>query len=131
MHPTSVYIIASGEHLKIGVARNPAERMKRLKTGMPNGATLIASREFRSAKSAYNIESRLHRHFHRYRLAGEWFAAPPATVKAKLRTIPELDETDLAQPSRTVWNAITEKEARDEIRAAFERGLPRLRACSG
>jgi predicted GIY-YIG superfamily endonuclease len=122
MQPTSVYIIASGDHLKIGVARDPAKRMKTLKTGMPHGASLVASREFRSAKSAYNVESRLHRYFHRYRANGEWFAAPLATVKARLRAIPELDEADLAQTSRTVWNEITEKEARDEIRAAFERG---------
>ena len=122
--PTCVYIIRSGEHIKIGVARDPAKRMRILKTGMPNGATLVASREFRSAKSAYNVESRMHRYFHRYRAAGEWFAAPLATVKARLRSIPELDEGSLAQPSRTVWNRVTEREARDEIVAAFERGRP-------
>lgn len=117
--PTSVYIIASGDNLKIGVARDPAKRMKTLKTGMPNGATLLASREFRSAKSAYNVESRLHRYFHKYRKAGEWFAAPKATVKDRLMSIAELDEASLAQTSRTVWNKITLKEVREAVESVF------------
>jgi hypothetical protein len=119
--PTSVYIIASGDLMKIGVARDPAKRLRAIKTGNPHGATLIAYREFMSAKSAYNVESRLHRFFHRYRRAGEWFAVSPGVAKARLKEIPELDAASLAQTSRTVWNAITTKEAQDEVRAAFAR----------
>lgn len=117
--PTSVYVISSGEHVKIGVARDPSVRMKTLKTGMPNGAVLVASREFRSAKSAYNVESRLHRYFHRYRKAGEWFVAPKATVKARLMSIEELDDLSLSQTSRTVWNKVTLKEAREAVESVF------------
>lgn len=119
--PTSVYVIASGDLLKIGVARDPAKRLRTIKTGNPHGTTLVASREFMSAKSAYNVESRLHRFFHRHRKHGEWFAVSPGAAKARLKEIPELDAASLAQTSRTVWNEITTKEAQEAVRSAFSR----------
>lgn len=69
----SVYLIgdrAAGVY-KIGVAINPKQRLKQLKSGSSYKLSVIAAGlQF----DAFNLEKQLHREFNAHRLHGEWFA---------------------------------------------------------
>lgn len=88
--PTSVYIIECNGLVKIGVAVDPAKRLKTIQTGQPVRATIYASREFSCAKVAYAVENQLHRRFVRQRKVGEWFDLTPAAAKRALNGIKPL-----------------------------------------
>ena len=81
---TSVYIIQCGEHVKIGVAKDPLKRLAEINTGTPVMATLFGRREFDGRLIAYNVESQLHRKFCHARANGEWFAILPEVAMAAL-----------------------------------------------
>lgn len=77
MQPTSVYIIECAGYCKIGVARNPEDRLRSINTGAPVRATLYRTREFPASLVARHVESHLHRLFRPHRSNGEWFDITP------------------------------------------------------
>ncbi len=67
-----LYIMGGGEDIyKIGISKNhPRYRVKQLQTGNPNIITLV---KFYRRKDYQELETRLHRRFHKQRVSGEWF----------------------------------------------------------
>lgn len=61
----------SGNFYKIGVADNPAKRVKELQTGNPEIALIYESAKI---SNAYQVESQLHKMFRMHRITGEWFS---------------------------------------------------------
>lgn len=57
-NPGYVYVIRAGNNYKIGVAKNPEERLKNLQTGNPEELILEYS-EFRN--EPYKVEKVVHR----------------------------------------------------------------------
>lgn len=119
MRPTSVYIIECSGLLKIGVAAEPASRLKALKTGMPQLPRIAGSREFGSAREAYSVEKRLHRFFHRHRGHGEWFTVTVRDALKALRATEPAPAEHLASPS---WTKPTAEEAQATVSEAMNRG---------
>lgn len=72
-----VYLISDGTHTKIGISNNPRKRLAALQTANSKKLRIIEV-----LPGGRSLEERLHRHFHRKRLEGEWF---------------NLDEDDIAQ----------------------------------
>lgn len=63
-----IYLIAAGDRVKIGIAKDPSKRLASLQIGSPERLDLIAT-----FPGSRKTEARLHERFKRYRLAGEWF----------------------------------------------------------
>ena len=77
--PSNIYLIWQ-DHTslyKIGMAANPAKRLKDLQTGHSNKLHLIANME---CQDAIRKESYLHRKYSQYRTNGEWFSFPPTLI---------------------------------------------------
>ena len=69
-----VYVISSTRHyFKIGVARSPEKRLASLQTGNPESLYIEALIKCPSEKSAYDLESILHRRFSNRHVRNEWF----------------------------------------------------------
>lgn len=68
---SGVYVITDGEHFKIGIADDPARRLRELQTG--NGRKLHLG-FFIHANDAKRIEARAHGRLAELRREGEWFA---------------------------------------------------------
>lgn len=83
--PTSVYIIECMGYVKIGVARNPLQRLSDINTCVPIRAELRFSREFDDSLIAHYVESSLHRIFRKCRCNGEWFDLTPLEAWDALR----------------------------------------------
>lgn len=90
-----VYFIArsewpeNGEPVKIGIARDVAQRLRNLQTGSPEDLFLLGTMV--GGKAA---ESDIHRRFRECHIRGEWFSMCPELrefIKAKRRA-PEIDE---------------------------------------
>jgi hypothetical protein len=122
MVPTSVYVIECGGFIKIGVARDPARRLKELSTGMPLRPRLVGSREFDCAKVAYFCEMWLHRIYGKRRTNLEWFDVPPTTALKQLRKLdpPRPSGKKIASHLRGAW-ADDPERARAKVAAAFAR----------
>ena len=67
-----IYLIKNSEesYYKIGVGKNPKQRLKQLQTGSPAELVLI---ETFSTEHAYKIEKILHRRYSHLKKDGEWF----------------------------------------------------------
>lgn len=67
-----IYLIKNTEesYYKIGVGKNPKQRLKQLQTGSP--AELILIETF-NTEHAYKIEKALHRRYLHLKKEGEWF----------------------------------------------------------
>lgn len=63
-----LYVIAGGLSVKIGVARNPHQRLKELQTGHDFQLELLAT-----APAHVALEPALHQRFAHVRMTGEWF----------------------------------------------------------
>jgi predicted GIY-YIG superfamily endonuclease len=69
-----VYVIRSTNYyFKVGVARNPERRLSELQTGNPEPLNIEALILCPSEKSAYGLESLLHKKFSRRKVRSEWF----------------------------------------------------------
>ena len=67
----SVYLIRGNDgKYKIGIAKNPTQRIKQLQTG--NSDKLVIIKTYQS-ENASKIESTLHNHYGYLRNEGEWF----------------------------------------------------------
>lgn len=69
-----VYFIQSGANgpIKIGLARDPAERLDNLQVGNPETLSLVATLE-----GSFAVESFLHALFRRHLIRGEWYRPAP------------------------------------------------------
>ena len=69
-----VYDIRSTNYyFKVGVAKKPERRLLELQTGNPESLQIEALILCPSEKSAYGLESLLHKKFSRRRVRSEWF----------------------------------------------------------
>ena len=59
--------------IKIGIARNVANRLEALQTSNARELELLIAIPFKSRMQARHVEKKLHRRFRRFRVRGEWF----------------------------------------------------------
>src|SRR5687768_5999742 len=87
--PTSVYIIACGDCVKIGMSSDPEQRLQTLKTGMKDEARLAGAREYPSRLHAKRAEAILHWSLmaKRVRARGEWYRMSPSQALAALSRV--------------------------------------------
>lgn len=83
--PTSVYVIASGDYVKIGYSVNPQTRLKGISSGMPEKPYLAGSRSFSDLATARYVEQALHWRFRANRTHGEWFRVAAQEACSALR----------------------------------------------
>lgn len=89
----SVYVIgAGGGPYKVGVATNPAKRLKDMQTGSP--APLGIQHEI-AGVDAYAVEALAHEMLTEHRLHGEWFDVSLDTVKTTLSHAVEAVESGI------------------------------------
>lgn len=60
-------------NIKIGVSKNPYDRLKELQTGHSAKLKIIEMFPFESRMQAYATEKQLHRRYQRHKVRGEWF----------------------------------------------------------
>jgi len=66
-----VYLIRGNDgKYKIGIAKNPSQRIKQLQTGNSDELQLIESYQ---TENAYRVETTLHNQYSHLRSHGEWF----------------------------------------------------------
>lgn len=71
-----IYIIGSDNPpYKIGISKDPQQRLKSIQTGHPHQLQILELRETDSKKTKL-LESVIHKHLNRYRMKGEWFDIP-------------------------------------------------------
>ena len=80
----ATYFIKDGQRIKIGVTKNIIQRMKSVKTMIPD-AELLAIKDG-------NYESKLHSAFAKYNLGGEWFISE--VVEPLLKAIGKTTKED-------------------------------------
>lgn len=78
-----VYFIEAGEHLKIGVAKNPHKRIRDLQVANPEPLRLVAVMS-PSEHDAVTMERHIHFVLSQYRVGGEWFKVPARDAMEKL-----------------------------------------------
>lgn len=66
----SLYMIESGNFVKIGIANDVKSRIASLQTGNPNALVLLACYDFPNASV---VEKTLHQKYDSQRVRGEWF----------------------------------------------------------
>lgn len=68
-----IYLIENedNKHIKIGIGKNPKQRIKQLQTGSSAKLKLLYQRE---VEFASKVESMLHIDYLDYRVHGEWFS---------------------------------------------------------
>lgn len=66
-----VYLIRGNDgRYKIGITKNPKQRIRQLQTGNSDDLTII---ETYQSENAFKIETALHNRFSHVRQSGEWF----------------------------------------------------------
>lgn len=121
--PTYVYIIVSGEFIKVGIAVDPAKRVKGVRTGSPEGATLYNTKLFPSLKAARYAEKRMHRQLWKVRQSGEWFRYSPRGAMVMLGKIKAPPNEILEANGGYGWREPTDEDVDRSIRSVFESGL--------
>lgn len=86
-----VYVIESDGAYKIGRSKNPAGRLKGLKTGNPSPMTIVGSI---ACANPSKVETYLHEVFKEQRDRGEWFLLTPEMLAWVLAFNPESIEGD-------------------------------------
>jgi hypothetical protein len=90
-----VYVIeAEGGPVKIGIARDPHQRLATLRTAAPLPLR-IAHIEAVEEKSAAHIEKQAHRALAPHRLHGEWFATTATIARDAIQQAREATESQL------------------------------------
>lgn len=117
---TSVYIIASGEHVKIGFARDPYKRLKNIRIGSPEGGELFYVREFPTRDAARYAERYCHRKLWKLRSSGEWFRCSPHAARAILSKARIPSRAELIGKDGKGWREPSEQECRAVVEAAFD-----------
>jgi hypothetical protein len=79
----TIYVLGCGEHVKIGVTRDIAKRIRQLEAANPLPIVLLGKRTVPLA-SMLITEAWLHQRFATYRVRGEWFLVSADDVLAAL-----------------------------------------------
>jgi hypothetical protein len=87
----AVYIIAGGEHSKVGVSNDPDKRLKQLQTGNPTNLFIHEKFWFKSENKARQVEQQAHKALKKHRQAGEWFSISPVEAERVVRGISDGD----------------------------------------
>lgn len=66
--------------VKVGIANDPADRLKALQTGNPKKLRLLLSMFTTNQEMALLSERRVHEFMADYRMAGEWFDLTPMSA---------------------------------------------------
>lgn len=100
----AVYFIqcASGE-IKIGTARDVAQRLNRLQTAHPEALRVLAV-----LPGGLGLERELHERFADIRVGGEWFAPAP-------RLVGFIEGLTFAADTRALFEEITHQGAHDSV----------------
>jgi len=86
-----VYLIRGNNgKYKIGIAKNPTQRIKNLQTGNSDRLTII---ETYQSENASKIETTLHNHFRHVRNHGEWFDLSISEEVSFIERCKKIDET--------------------------------------
>jgi len=87
----SVYLIRGNDgKYKIGIAKNPSQRIKQLQTGNSDKLQLI---ETYQSENASKIESALHNRYGHVRNEGEWFDLSITEENSFVDQCKRIDET--------------------------------------
>ena len=65
-----VYLITDGEYVKIGVAHDIIDRVRKLQTGNAKKLIVLA---YQKCPNAYSIEKALHKKYKHQKVSGEWY----------------------------------------------------------
>lgn len=68
-----LYVIGCGDAIKIGIADDPARRLKQLQTANPTPLTLEHEHVFPTRSAAANAEYEAHQRCRRFLRSGEWY----------------------------------------------------------
>ncbi len=101
-----VYLIRSGEHVKIGVAANVARRLTNLQTAHVSPLVVLGAIEFGDPLDA---EKQAHERFAAQRVRGEWFAMTDGETKEALAFLSELAgpvNEPVAEPLPSLWSRL-------------------------
>ena len=85
-----VYFIQSGKKgaVKIGVSKDPIERMATMQTGNPECLRLRLRLKCKSKDHAFDVEYRLHKRFNWAKKRGEWFN------RSIMKRLDQIDEVE-------------------------------------
>jgi Meiotically up-regulated gene 113 len=75
MEKQYVYAVQGGDLVKLGISKNPANRLKDFQPSSPVELRIIAT-----ARGNWRTERWLHKHFEARRAHNEWFAITPDEV---------------------------------------------------
>jgi hypothetical protein len=83
---TFLYIVRSGDLVKIGYAANLYIRLSNLRVDNPHGVEMVDCREMSKAM-AKDVERFVHRALRAKRASGEWFAVPADEALAHVERV--------------------------------------------
>jgi hypothetical protein len=112
-----VYILLNfNEHVKIGITKNPYQRVKSL-SGSNTGGSEIIRYYFSDPMYIYEtIEKVMHNKFKKYRIAGEWFYGK------------DLYYEDVIEELESLCNSNSFKTANEARRRFYEKDLKLINA---
>jgi predicted GIY-YIG superfamily endonuclease len=87
--PTSVYVVACVDRVKIGIAKDVHARVIDLQFVCPFPVAVVSKRQYPTRKAAMLAERQLHAMFAEQRIHGEWFIVEAASVAVALEQMPE------------------------------------------
>ena len=90
LHDMYVYAIRESEsgRIKLGISRNPEQRLKQLQTGNSQVLELVA---FKKAKNGFSDEKAAHEIASSHHVRGEWFDGGVAAIGSDSETIKAID----------------------------------------
>lgn len=68
-----VYFVTDGQFVKIGVAKNPSNRLVGIQTGNPRECSILSLIPCKGDAAAHSLEKKLHYIYRRQSVRGEWF----------------------------------------------------------
>jgi Meiotically up-regulated gene 113 len=92
-----LYVISTGNHAKIGIAKDVRRRLVLLQTGCPIALHVVAVWKFDDMTAALKAERVAHWACRDFRLRGEWFDRSGKAVAEKLRPMFQGREWSLGQ----------------------------------
>jgi hypothetical protein len=104
-----VYIIGDGKNYKIGIAKNPQNRLRQLQTGHALKLKIIRTFCLPSRDAVKTAEAKIHQDLRRYRLTGEWFSAPLSVIEKVVNKNLSID-----QNSTKPWKLFRWQKGRDD-----------------
>lgn len=70
---TSIYIVGYGNMMKVGLSRNPLNRLAQMQTGVPEELRFHYLCILPSREAAMKMEAAIHKKLAHRRVRGEWF----------------------------------------------------------